>query len=74
MWFTRPAAHTTATSRNKFAEHISVRIQLINGVGGGGKEWEEQDFVDHSYRAAVSEYRTSCDKTRSATILLHASR
>jgi hypothetical protein len=41
-------------------------------MGGRRKEWEEQDFVDHSFSAAVSKKRTSCNETRSANILLHA--
>jgi len=64
--FTRPAPH-------KFARtHIRGGGNLL--TGRGAKEWEEQDFVDNSFSAAVYEDRASCDNTRSATILLHASR
>ena len=34
----------------------------MEGGRGWKQEWEEQDFVDRSFRSALSEDRTSCEK------------
>jgi hypothetical protein len=67
-----PQLHTQTSSQNT---HLR-KIQLINGAGwvGGGRSGKNRILLTTaSISAAVSEDRSSCDKTRTATILLHAS-
>jgi hypothetical protein len=65
---------TTHTRKNKLLKFAEQAPANDTASKGGDVEWEQQVFAYHSFRAAVSEHGTSCDKTGSATILLQAIR